>query len=243
MFNLPIEQSLIYLIPVALVLFLVLFLLLFWLLFTFFEYFARRVRHDDALAREHAYTDALKLLEDSKVQAFKLVQDANERAVAILDNAKLFTTESRKEFDANLKEVHLKHHEDLEAMYQDILAFYKRLLQDEKEAGVKTVHTISEDLKKEALVEIDNFKDSLHKETVDSQRLVEQKIAEEYEHVKVELDQYKLRQFKKIDDNIYRILQKVSKDLLGHALSLEEHQDFIIKALEAAKTQGVFDNV
>ena len=41
---------------------------------------------------------------------------------------------------------------------------------------------------------------------------------------------------------IYDILQDVSKRVLGEALSMEDHQDLVLQALEEAKQKNVFSS-
>ena len=76
--------------------------------------------------------------------------------------------------------------------------------------------------------------------TVSSEKLVQKKIDTDYLTVKKEIQNYKEIELKKIDQEIYGLLEKVSKLVLGKALTLSEHEDLIEKSLEKAKKEGVF---
>ena len=56
-----------------------------------------------------------------------------------------------------------------------------------------------------------------------------------------EISDYKRESLRKVEDAIYRILNLVSKSILGKALSLEDQQDLVVRALDEAKKQGFFE--
>ncbi len=89
------------------------------------------------------------------------------------------------------------------------------------------------------LDEVKEFADTLHKETIESQQIVEQKVQEEYKKVEGEIKQYKDEQMAKIEESIYDILHDVSHKVMGKALSLKDHEALVLEALEEAKRSNV----
>ena len=56
-----------------------------------------------------------------------------------------------------------------------------------------------------------------------------------------ELEEYKKQRLKEADKTVNKIVQKVSQEVLGKSLSMEEHHDLIINSLEKSRVEGVFD--
>jgi hypothetical protein len=54
-----------------------------------------------------------------------------------------------------------------------------------------------------------------------------------------ELAVYKAERMKKVDEKIFEILRDVAAKAIGKALSLEDHEDIVVKALEDAKKEHV----
>lgn len=55
-----------------------------------------------------------------------------------------------------------------------------------------------------------------------------------------QVEEYKNSRLKLIDDEIKKVVEKTSRDILGKTLSLEDHEQLIKNALEQAKKEGVF---
>ena len=98
-------------------------------------------------------------------------------------------------------------------------------------------------LDEEMIEEVEEFKDVLEKETLGSEELVRQKVNEKYQKIEQELEEYKRIQFEKLDESIYRVLAKITKEIVGEAVSLEGQQELVMRVLEEAKKEGSLQNV
>ena len=78
------------------------------------------------------------------------------------------------------------------------------------------------------------------RETIESQKLMNKKINEEYEKVKADLEQYRKEKLDLIDASINQIILKVVQDVLGEAIPLSKHEELVIEALEKAKREDLF---
>src|SRR3989344_1660268 len=123
-------------------------------------------------------------------------------------------------------------------------AFQKNInLLDEagiKAKNIEVFQNVSKDIEINTTEEIKNFKESMQKLTTLSQEEVKKKIDTDYEVLKKEIADYKKEELQKIDSGIYELLEKISKIVLGKALSLADHEGLIEKSLEKAKKEGVF---
>lgn len=243
MFNLPVILNspwvLFVLITIVLAL---LFLGIFWGYFLLIEKVLNKVRKDEALLREKSYQEATKALENARAQSLKILNDANMQAAKILDSAHVFSEGARKSLEEKIRDVHAKQQEVLQKNSAELLEFYKKALAEEKVENLEAVKAVSEDLKEEAASGIEEFTDALEKETLSVQKMAEEKIQAEYSQLEKDLQEYKTKRLGQTDAHIYAMLAQVSKEVLGHAVSLEEHQDFVFKVLNEAKEQGSFGN-
>ncbi len=62
-----------------------------------------------------------------------------------------------------------------------------------------------------------------------------------YEAEAEEIKTHKEEVFAKIDKDIYRIISRVVKEVIGKTLELEDHQKLVTEALKEAKKEGFFE--
>ena len=56
-----------------------------------------------------------------------------------------------------------------------------------------------------------------------------------------ELEEYKAMRMQQAERTITHVIQEVAQDILNKSLSLEDHEQLLIEALEKAKKEGAFD--
>ncbi len=101
---------------------------------------------------------------------------------------------------------------------------------------------VSEDMKEEVVAEFEEFTDSLEKSTFDSEKLVEEQTRKEYEELRHKMKEYERNKLEKIDSNMLRIIARVSKQVIGDALSMEKHADLVMKSLQEAQEESLFND-
>lgn len=89
--------------------------------------------------------------------------------------------------------------------------------------------------------EINDFKKALETETINIEKTVGEKIATRYEEVRKEIEEYKAKQIAASDQKINKVLAGVLQKLLSKTINVDEHQKLVIKALEEAKQDGLFN--
>ena len=103
----------------------------------------------------------------------------------------------------------------------------------------KTNETINE-LTKESKKHLEEFIKNLKLELVDLKKVEDEVLKYYVENTKKELENYKQQKIKEVDQNIYKIIEKVIKNTTGKLINVSEHQELVIKALEKAKKEGIF---
>lgn len=169
----------------------------------------------------------------------EILENARQKAAKIIGDARFVEDKTKNEFHSKLETFSLNEVRDFEKAANDLLAIYKQELKDLKTNTIKMASNITKDIESNTVSELKDFKEILKKETYASQKIVEEKIEEEYEQAKKEIEAYREERLKKVEDQIYNIIQNVSTLVLGKALSAQEHEQIILEALEKAKKQKV----
>lgn len=196
-------------------------------------YFSHTIR------KQHA-NEGLGSLSDTRQKAAKIIDDANSKAMDIVNKTNLSTNIASDNFNQEVKRIASLQIKEFEKATSDFLKLYTQVLQDLKSKNIEVFQNVSKDIETNTTGEIKNFISSMEELTVSSEKLVKKKIDTDYLTVKKEIESYKAEELKKIDQEIYELLEKVSKLVLGKALSLSEHEDLIEKSLEKAKKEGMF---
>lgn len=148
----------------------------------------------------------------------------------------------------------------LVGVYRKLLVDYNNLLLKENKSdlkksiemkadrfvGTKIDNAISEAISK-ANIEIEksakNITKSMRKKTVE--RLIDEKeaeneaIASSFDEAKVQIEEYKAREYEEIRVKANEILEKVTKEALGQAFPREVLEKLVMKAVEDAKRSNI----
>jgi len=196
-------------------------------------YYGKTIHKIHSYRREEEH---LKLQMHKK--ADEIIEEARQKGNNILSQAHSNYDKEESAFRESLRASYANQIKDFEKVSQDFLKTYQNELDLIKIQTIQVLKNISKDIEKHTLLEINDFKDILKKETFASQKIVEQKIEKDYEEAKKGVDAYKAEKLKIIDNDIYKILQTVSMLVLGRTLSQQDHENLIIDALNLAKKEG-----
>ena len=175
------------------------------------------------------------LLENARKKSAEIIEEATQKAQEIINQSQSLNNDSRKMLDVALETL-IKHQTSyFEKVSQDFLDEYKKELNSLRNKTVEIASNVSKDIEADTLREVDDYEKILQKETLDSQKIVEEKIEEDYARTQKEVSKYKDQMFKKIDEEIYGILESVSKEAIGKSIPFALHEQLIIDALEKAK--------
>jgi len=187
---------------------------------------------------DEAFQKNANLLNEARIKAIKIIDDANNQALDIISKITLSTDVTSETFKEDLSHASSTQIKKFEKATADFTALYSQVLQDLKTKNIEVFQNVSKDIEINTMEEIKNFKESMQKLTTLSQKEVGRKIDTDYETAREEIENYRKDELRKIDSGIYELLEKISKLVLGKALSLSEHEDLIEKSLEKAKKEG-----
>lgn len=195
-------------------------------------YYGKTIHKIHSYRREEEH---LKLQMHKK--ADELLEEARQKANNIIREAEFVKDKEKLAFNESLNASSINQIKDFEKVSQDFLKTYRNELDLIKSQTIQVIKNISKDIEKHTLFEIKDFKEILKKETFASQKIVEQKIEKDYNEAKGAIEAYRAEKLKIIDNDIYKILQKVSMLVLGKTLSPQDHENLIIESLNQAKKE------
>lgn len=194
-------------------------------------------QREEEKLRSNIHKKAEEALDDARQKAAQIITEANLKAKDLLSKTQGFNDKSRNILQKQLETVSKTQAANLEKASIDLLKDYQKMLEDLKQDHVNVFRNMSKDIESYTSSELSDFKETIEKETVDTQKIVGQRIEEEFKKAETDLAAYKAEKIKKIDDSIYDLLRTVSELSFGKALSLNEHQELILQSLEQAKKQ------
>ena len=127
-------------------------------------------------------------LSDTRQKAGRMIDEANNRAMDIINKANLSTDITSENFNQELKRIASLQIKEFEKATSDFMKLYSLVLQDLKSKNIEVFQNISKDIEVNTMEEIKNFKESMEKLTVSSEKLVKKKIDVDYETVKKEIE-------------------------------------------------------
>lgn len=190
---------------------------------------------DNDIVKQEAYDKALNVLEDAKEKSLEILGTSNDRARKILDSVDYINVETKKELDLELKKLSERQVSTFENLSSDLINVYKNSLEDQHKVGLAQIEKTSEFVQEELKNQITDLKDSLQKETAQSEEQVRAMISSDYEHTKAEIEKYKNEKFAEINLKVYELIPQITKEILGRTLTIDDHQSVVLKILDDAK--------
>lgn len=171
-------------------------------------HFKRRARH---LRREEQL-----IMSRARQKALGIVTQARDQALNIIAHAKISANTDK-----------LKLEENLDKISADQLREFQKLISN-----------ISKNIESDAVKGIGEFTQALELETVQSQKVVAQKIEDQYSQVQQELAEMKQQRLAQLNTQINVVLKEVITQIAGKVIPLDEHEKLIISALDEARRKN-----
>ena len=187
-----------------------------------------KIRSTGEEAEKALEAERAKALEEAKTQGKQIISEAQTRSGQLIAEAASFGNQTRELLGKELQK--------LQAVE---LGYYQKALEDTKLTAQASLGGISKDVKAEVVSQIDAIRTSLSGEIQKAQMETRQMLASSYKKMEEEIEAYKKERLQRVDEKIFEILKEVSSKAIGKSLSLEDHEDVVIKALEDAKRENV----
>ncbi|MFH1536273.1 MAG: hypothetical protein ABIC96_04395 [Patescibacteria group bacterium] len=198
--------------------------------------YARSLKDFHSLKSE-IYKKTESILEDARLKGVRVIEEASIKAQEIINKAHRFDESSNIMLESEIQKVTKNQAKNLTDTSVEFLNIFKTALVELKNDNLKVLTNITKDVERDLINELTDYKDLLRQETLNSQKIIEKKIEEEYSSIQSEINVYKEKQIKLIDELIYKVLSKVSELALGQTLNFETQEDLVIDALNKAKQE------
>jgi F0F1-type ATP synthase membrane subunit b/b' len=215
------------------------------------------VKHEERLSRSKRVSrrtrkKAHKILDEAQDTAQKVIQESNLKAQNIISQTQLFSDEQR---DSLVNQIQKYTNEQVTK--------YQSFIDGLKEESGRVLKNLADRIGTEASGEVDEFQNRIQKSIaqVDAsiaqivsngvnqiQKVIDQSQKQalsafnaKKQQVETEIELYKKQEMEKVESKIFEILEAVNKDLLEKSLNPREHEEIVIKSLERAKREKMFD--
>ena len=191
--------------------------------------------------KEDAHKKSEALIEEARRESLHIVFEANKKAEEILRQTQALKDSIDADLSKEIREFSHKERERVIEISDQLIEAYRKMIESTKqEYGAAVVHTakeMSDDVQKS----LKEFEQYLKDQTTRYQGTLKEQVQQGFMSAQKEISDYKRESLRKVEDALYRILNLVTKSVLGKALNLEDQQDLVIHALNEAKQQAFFE--
>ncbi|MFH0898106.1 MAG: hypothetical protein V1855_00845 [bacterium] len=200
---------------------------------------AHRQIIDSSMAKEKqildsAMTQANQILETTTQQASQIIAGAqytSQNSKTILDQAiknmvlelQNISSSTKLTTDQTLQKIIADTHKETLDTSHSFLNNYSYTLKEVTKTSVNDLQIVVKNLEVDLQKQISEFNQTL------------------LPKLEKDVDDYKQLRLKQAEQIINRIIQKASTEIFGKMISFSDHQDIMIKSLEKAKKEGIFD--
>lgn len=211
------------------IVFAVLLILLIGLLATYIYVIAKNT-NGKITKGEGETVDNDQLLAEVHAKSLKILEDAHKKAKDILSDAQEFLKRDESKIALQV--------EKIGKIYVDT---YENSLNSIKLEAVKTIHSIPKDINSSFDKLLTDFRGDLEAELHKNQEKLTLASAENLKKAENEIEKHKALRIRRIDESLVSTVSEIAKKILGRDLSDIEHEKLVLKALEEAKREGMFD--
>jgi len=193
-----------------------------------YTFFLRRERYSERLRADLAKPD--KLVEEAQTRSIKILEDAHRKARDILSLA---------ENIIRTDEEVLKN--ETEKVAGVFTGSFEASLNAIKLEAEKTLTNLPLEIKDLIIKSFSHYQKTLDEMVRQSNLALEKAISEATKKVSLELERAKAKKVRDLDRQAASIVKEVNLKVLGKSLDGVEQEKMVIKALEEAKRQGMFE--
>lgn len=121
----------------------------------------------------------------------------------------------------------------MDRLVSELVTGFKTTFADMSSAYAKSLAEAAGD----QIVQMGQYTAGVQKQIGEEAQLVSARLVD---GASAEIEQYKNLQMMRVDEEVPKIIEAVSKEVFGKAISLEAHQDLVLEALKRAKMDGIF---
>lgn len=203
-------------------------------------YYLRQVYGRDKQIAEFIRSNDTLILSEAQQKAKSIIDAATLRAKQTLTDTEYVKNEFMKKMEDLLSQTAHNDIKLLQNKSNEINDWYKKVLDSVKQEHAQKAEESLKSVEGIVDQQLQDFRQILKKETIESEQIVSQRVNSEYTKVHQEIEQYKAQKIQEINLATNQVIHQITEEVLGKAIPLEDHQKLILDALEKAKTEGLF---
>jgi F0F1-type ATP synthase membrane subunit b/b' len=168
----------------------------------------------------------------------KIIESANKKAQEIILQATQISHEGTTRFQNSVNEMLESQKKVLSSTSTSLAKKHEDEIIGLNDQILNLLTNIYKDIEVAAVKDLETYKQLLIQQTFDAESLAQKRIADEYAKLEKEIQEKREQKLKELDDNIYKVLTNVSKEIIGKSIDTSSQQELIIKSLEKAKKEG-----
>ena len=206
--------------------------------------FLRRMRMDSSELEQElreAHEKAKELLEAARQESLHMVAEAGRKAGELLQQTGSAKEQIETQLDQEIRQFSEHERARVAEFSVQLMDAYRGMLgMTQQQYGAAIAATAKEmaDMSQAALKQ---FEEDLKEQTIRYQGALKVQVQESFMSAQKEISDYRRESLRKVEDEIYRILNLVTKSVIGKALDLEDQQELVVHALNEAKQQSFFE--
>ena len=199
----------------------------------------QQVQKQNIYLRFHVTQKGLEKINIAREKSLKIIQDAALQAEEIVRRAEILKTDTNEKAKIELASLTNLQKDALAKASADLLSVYEEAIKHLNDDDINILKNVTKNIEGLALEEVKQFEKQLHDETVGQQEVVDKKIQEAFGKAEEELAAYKKEKLLAIDHEVYELLKRVTKDVIGKRLSFDDQRELVMAALERAKKEMI----
>ncbi len=221
---------------------LITFLFLISLFFIFYLLKKKRGGSESALKNLPSDTILIKVSEEFKKEIKNLIKIQIERSYrelisSIFPEIKSSILIRAEKFGKQLDLLIQGTEKDLSQSREKLETVFQELVKENR----KNIERISQSFLLESKEKLNSLATKLEKETAQILNETKFDIEKKKGEMEKEIEEIKKEKLKELEKNIYKIINDVTKKVLGKAIDLSTHEELVMKALEKAKKEKFFE--
>lgn len=188
---------------------------------------------------ENASKETSKILTNANKKAEEIIQNAVDKSEDIVYSAEGFKQKLEKEISFVLKDVTEKRKNDVDTMLNTMFTHMKKTFGEMVNSYQETSDTTIQDMKTFVSAELETLKVHGQKKEQIMNTFFENKMNEEFDQMKQELETYKQKRMEEFEDSIRQKVNDITKQVLKISIPVESQEKVLLETLQKAKADNV----
>ncbi len=168
----------------------------------------------------------------------QILETANKKAAEIISQATKIKNETEVNFNNSITTMLENQKKQMESSSSTLSRNHLQEMNRLNDQSIQILTNVYKDIELAARTDLEKYRELINAQTFEAEKIAQQRIKEEYIKLEKEIQERKTQRLHELDENIYRILSLISKDIIGKSLSFSDHEELVLKALDDAKKEG-----